>query len=26
MRRKRDNSPFWGCSDYPGCSETLPCA
>lgn len=26
MRRKRDNSPFWGCSGYPGCSETLPCA
>ena len=24
MRRKRDNSPFWGCGGYPGCRGTLP--
>jgi four helix bundle suffix protein len=24
MRRKRDNSPFWGCGGYPGCRGTRP--
>ncbi|MBM4143993.1 MAG: hypothetical protein FJ225_10450 [Lentisphaerae bacterium] len=23
--RKRDNVPFWGCANYPGCRETKPC-
>jgi ssDNA-binding Zn-finger/Zn-ribbon topoisomerase 1 len=22
--RKRDNAPFWGCTNYPGCRETKP--
>ncbi len=24
MHRKRDNSPFWSCRNYPGCRGTLP--
>ncbi len=26
LHRKADNSPFWGCSNYPGCRGTRPCA
>ncbi len=24
MHRKRDNSPFWSCRNYPACRGTLP--
>ncbi|MEI7948195.1 MAG: four helix bundle suffix domain-containing protein, partial [bacterium] len=26
LRRKADNNPFWGCSNYPGCRGTRPYA
>jgi hypothetical protein len=26
LQRKTDNSPFWGCSNYPGCRGTRPYA
>jgi four helix bundle suffix protein len=26
VRRKADNNPFWGCSNYPGCRGTRPYA
>lgn len=26
LRRKADNTPFWGCSNYPGCRGTRPYA